>query len=380
MKVAQQIWTEANEWEVIQEADISSTAQLVLVFGNKKTLAPEYGHLLEKIKTDYPNAQLVLSSTSGEIVDDEVHDDSLTATAIEFEKTNIRIEEIVIKEGGNSESVGRHLARALQGDKLKHVFVVSDGLNVNGTDLIAGMNKNLGSGVSITGGLAGDGPNFEETYVGVNIATPKKVVGIGFYGDNLQIGYGSVGGWDAFGAERTVTKSEANVLYELDGKPALELYKTYLGKKADELPASALLFPLHLKTNNEASTGDVVRTILAVDEQNQSMTFAGDIPQGGTVQLMKANFDRLVTGASVAVENSLEAVKNPQLAILVSCVGRKLVLGQRIDDETEAIRDILGDNPVITGFYSYGELAPGQVGKTCQLHNQTMTVTLFSEG
>ena len=265
MKVAQQIWTEANEWETIQEADISSTAQLALVFGNKKTFAPAYAHLLEKIKTDYPNAQVVLSSTSGEIVDNEVHDDSLTVTAIEFEQTRIKIEEVTIKEGGSSEAVGRHLAKALQEDDLKHVFVVSDGLNVNGTELINGMNENLSADVSITGGLAGDGPDFKQTFVGLNTPNPMKVVGIGFYGNNLQIGYGSVGGWDAFGAERTVTKSEANVLYELDGKPALELYKTYLGKKAEELPASALLFPLSLKTDDETSTGDVVRTILAID-------------------------------------------------------------------------------------------------------------------
>src|SRR5205085_1989348 len=177
-------------------------------------------------------------------------------------------------------------------------------------------------------------------------------------GDRLKVGYGSLGGWDPFGPERLITRSKGNILYELDGQSALALYKKYLGDYAQDLPASALLFPLSLRTN-ESDRG-VVRTILAVNEDEQSMTFAGDVPEGAYASLMKANFERLIDGASMAAKTSYEAIgsSSPDLAILISCVGRKLVLKQRIEEEVEGVRDILGDHTVLTGFYSYGEISP----------------------
>jgi hypothetical protein len=169
------------------------------------------------------------------------------------------------------------------------------------------------------------------------------------------------------------------VLYELDGQSALELYKKYLGDLAKDLPGSALLFPLSLKLGK--SDHPVVRTVLSVDEKNQSMTFAGDVPQGTYARLMKANFDRLVDGAVGAANNALQTISAPntELAILISCVGRKLVLDQKIEEEVEGVIDVLGENTVVTGFYSYGEISPFTPNAKCELHNQTMTITTFSE-
>ena len=193
------------------------------------------------------------------------------------------------------------------------------------------------------------------------------------------MGCGSRGGWDSFGSERLVTKADANVLYQLDGQSALDLYKQYLGEHAAGSPASGLLFPLSLSTS--ATERPVVRTILSVDEGEQSLTFAGDIPEGGRVSLMKATFDRLVEGASEAAEKSLEGLgsRSPDLAICISCVGRKLLLKQRIEEEVEGVREVLGDKPVLAGFYSYGEIAPFESEVECSLHNQTMTITTFLE-
>jgi hypothetical protein len=250
---------------------------------------------------------------------------------------------------------------------------------VNGSDLVRGMLGSLPQGVQITGGLAGDGARFETTYI---IAGETPIAGsigaIGFYGDNIQVGYGSLGGWDPFGPQRIITRSTGNVLHELDGKPALDLYKSYLGEHAAGLPATGLLFPLSIRRKGDQET--LVRTILAVDEQAQTLTFAGDVPEGATAQLMKANFDRLVEGASGAAKASAEGIRGskPDLAILVSCVGRKLVLKQRIEEEVEAVQEVLGDG-VMTGFYSYGEIAPTAPTANCQLHNQTMTITAISE-
>ena len=204
------------------------------------------------------------------------------------------------------------------------------------------------------------------------------VSAVGFYGDHVMVSHGSQGGWDSFGPVRTVTRSEGNVLYELDGKPALALYKTYLGEKAKELPSSGLLFPISL-LDTEGGARNVVRTLLSVDHEAQSLTFAGDVPQGAKVQLMKAHFDRLVDGAQNAAElANKQAHKEHPLAIAVSCVGRRLVLGAQTEDELDVVLDTLPESTTMAGFYSYGELSPVGQG-SCDLHNQTMTLTVISE-
>jgi hypothetical protein len=120
---------------------------------------------------------------------------------------------------------------------------------------------------------------------------------------------------------------------------------------------------------------------MAIDEENQSMTFAGDMPEGGYARLMKANFDRLIDGAGDAAHATSETLgaSKPELALLISCVGRKLVLKQRVEEEVEGVRDVLGEDTVLAGFYSYGEICPHGAFTQCELHNQTMTITTFSE-
>jgi hypothetical protein len=323
---------------------------------------------------------MIGGSTSGEIAGDEVTDDSLVATVIGFDYTRVRAAHATIGDGQSSYEVGKELARQLNDGTLRHVFVVSDGLKVNGSELAKGIASGVASTVSVTGGLSGDGSNFAETLVVDETgAGPQRVAAIGFYGDHLRVGYGSMGGWEPFGPVREITRAEGNVLYELDGQNALDLYKTYLGQYAEKLPASALLFPIAVTEAD--SKVSVVRTILSIDEQSKSMTFAGDIPQGGTAQLMKTNVDNLVEGARAAAETSIKGLggQKPDLAILISCVGRKLVMDQRTEEETEAVREVLGDDATIAGFYSYGELCPFSHGEACRLHNQTMTITVFSE-
>jgi hypothetical protein len=246
---------------------------------------------------------------------------------------------------------------------------------------VKGLSSELSCSATITGGLAGNSDRFEETYVFWDNPPSKNTLAIlGFYGNNLKIGYGSMGGWDPFGPERIITKSKENLLYELDGQNALDIYKKYLGEHAGGLPATGLLFPLSIRTKN-GETG-IVRTILAVNEKEKSMTFAGDIPEGAYARFMKANFERLIDGASGAAVRSREGLDGhaPDLAIFISCVGRKLVLKQRIEEEVEAARDALGGSPILTGFYSYGEISPFTSGTPCTLHNQTMTITTFTEG
>ena len=332
----------------------------------------------------YPESRLLMCTTAGEIIGNEVLDDSLSVTAVYFEKTRLEFSEADIKAGPESFAVGRKLGASLPKDGLSHVMVFSDGLKVNGTALVRGLAEGLPANVSATGGLVGDGTDFKTTLIGFDkMPEEGKIVVVGFYGKDLKVGYGSLGGWDAFGPERVITKSKDNVLYELDGKPALSLYKEYLGDQAKGLPSSGLLFPLALRLKTDTGGEvEVVRTLLAVDEKNQSMTFAGDMPERSPAKLMKANFDRLIDGASGAAGMSVEPLGKtpPDLAILISCIGRKLVLRERVEEEIEAVRAAVGKKAAIIGFYSYGELCPtAPTEKQCQLHNQTMTITTFRE-
>ncbi|MGH7149344.1 MAG: FIST signal transduction protein, partial [Planctomycetota bacterium] len=270
--------------------------------------------------------------------------------------------------------------RRLLRPDLRGVFLLSDGLRVNGSELVRGANSVLPEPVPVTGGLAGDRVRFRRTWV-LEGGEPQdgSLCGVGFYGERIEIGHGSKGGWDRFGPERLVTRSEGNVLFELDGRPALELYKAYLGERASGLPATALLFPLALREN--ATQGkSLVRTILAVDEGARSLTFAGDVPQGSLAQLMHANFDRLVDGAEGAASMTRRRCESgrPTLAIAISCVGRRLVLGERTEEELEAVGEALPPDARVVGFYSYGEISPFASGRS-DLHNQTMTLTTFQE-
>jgi hypothetical protein len=358
--------------------DLGGDADLVMAFGPPELVERE--ELLSDLRREYPGAVLCAVSTAGEICDSGVLDQALVATAVRFDRTRVLARCIRLADHACSYEAGLALAASLPPEGLAHVLVFADGLAINGTRLAAGLSERLPAGIAATGGLAGDGDRFARTLVALDGAPePGNVVAVALYGDRLAVGFGSVGGWDPFGPERRVTRSVDNVLYELDGVSALGVYRRYLGDHARQLPSSALLFPLSVRP--ERGGVPVVRTVLSVDESEESMTFAGDIPEGSLARLMRANFDRLIDGAASAAEASHRRIGSfrPELALLISCVGRKLVLKQRVDEEVEGVRGVLGDGPVLAGFYSYGEISPLIEGEACQLHNQTMTVTLLAE-
>jgi hypothetical protein len=377
MKIEQNVWKEGTGWRT-KLGERGGASQLVLLFASPCSL--KRVTLLNEIENTYPQAHLLGCSTAGEICGTQVFDDSLVITSLELESTQIESAQIRIDEVGNSFEAGARLAQSLPKDGLKHLFVLSDGLRINGSELVKGLTGNLPDHVIVTGGLSGDGERFQETLVLLD-GPPSRgmVAALGLYGERLKVGYGSLGGWDPFGPERLITRSKGNVLYELDRRSALDLYKQYLGDHAKDLPSTGLFFPLSLRTQ-EGETG-VVRTILSIDERENSMTFAGDVPQGAYARLMKANFDRLIDGSVGAAKTSYDAIGSepPDLAILISCVGRKLVLKQRIEEEVEGVREVMGDRTPLTGFYSYGEISPFSPGAKCELHNQTMTITTLSE-
>ena len=367
-----------QHWSIKSRPRIDSRRTLVLLFGPSSLL--DSADPLSEVIGDYRESVVLGCSTAGEILGTQIFDESVSAAIVRFDHTDLRMASAPAQSADDSFAAGQNIAKQLNDARLKGILVLSDGLCVNGSELVRGLNSEVPDSVVVTGGLAGDGDRFRRTWV-LQDRRPKTgfVTAVGFYGDRIRIGHGSKGGWDRFGPERRVTRSKGNVLFELDGRPALQLYKEYLGDRAAGLPATGLLFPLALRAN-ESDSKSLVRTILGMNEDDQSLTFAGDIPEGALAQLMKANFDRLVQGASEAASSTnLSTDGDPRtLAIAISCVGRRLVLGGRTEEEIEATLDVLPKGTRQIGFYSYGELSPFATG-TCDLHNQTMTLTTLSE-
>lgn len=379
MKLQQIQVNEHNIETVLFETDQfnSQNANLVLAFGERVYL--EKTTPFQKLKSLYPKAQIVICSTSGQISNTNLVENNLVATAIAFDKTAIKVSEIDILANSDITVLGNTIKNDLYSEDLKSILVISEGSYVNGTELINELILQTKESIPIFGGLAGDEYNFEKTIVGLNKdASSGKIVAIGFYGNAIHFGFGSEGGWSDFGPEREVTHSDKNVLFKIGDRFALDLYKEYLGKYAEELPASSLYFPLSMKEN--INSEPIVRTILSIDEENKSMTFAGNIPIGATVRLMKGNFDKLIDASYNAAANiHEEQIHEPELALLVSCVGRKIVLGDRIEEEIDVVKEVFGDKMLVCGFYSYGEISPTLHKVACELHNQTMTITTIYE-
>lgn len=380
MRASQLSWREATGWHAADGHP--SNPDLVLYFGIRQALA--CGTRYHELRHMFPHAHIVGCSTGGQIRNDDVTDDEIVATALRFDATKLRLACEPAPGAEQSRACGEAIGQVLADDDLAGIFVLSDGLNVNGSELVAGITGAAGRDVPLTGGLAGDGAQFQETLVGGDCAPRKHTVAaIGFYGSAIRIGHGSAGGWDEFGPRRRITRSTGNILFELDGQPALDLYERYLGEEeAKGLPGTALLFPLRIY-DPKRPDHDLVRTVLAVDHAGRSMTFAGDVPEGWVAQLMRGNFDRLAAGAGEAARQASAGIReggaSDGIAILVSCIGRRLLMGQHTTAEVEAVGAEFGSRIPRVGFYSYGEISPHAASGVCELHNQTMTITAITE-
>jgi hypothetical protein len=356
---------------------LGRSAQLVLVFGNA---TPGKAEGLEAIRSAYPQAHVVGCTTGGEIAGSTVRDETLCGTAVAFEHTQVVARSVTVPAGDDSYEAGAQLARSFEPAGLRHVFLLADGLKLGWSELVAGVAAALPAGVSASGGFAADGGLLQLTHVWCDSAPQERTAAaLGFYGDRLKVGVAASGLWGPFGPDRLVTKSVKNVLYELDGRAALGLFKQYLGEHAKSLPASGLMFPLDVRLH--PSGNRVLRSLIQIDESQQSVICAGNVPEGSHARLMTGNIEDLIDGTFSAARASLGGMSSvtPQLSVLVSCYGRRIVLKQRVEEEVEAVREVIGEAAAVTGFYSYGEVAPLALGGLPELHNETMTITNFAE-
>jgi hypothetical protein len=372
-------WQAGSGWSAPWPSGMDSPTTLGVMFGGEAS--PACRAAIAEVVARLPQSTLVGCSSAGEIMNARVHDSSLTLAIARFAGVTLRKVVLHIGEEKDAATLGRALGEALHAPGLRAVFVLCDGMNVNGSRLTAGLNRALPEGVVVTGGLAGDGQRFGSTWVLAEREPAERcVTAVGLYGDRLRVGHGCHAGWSTFGPERRITRAQGNVLYQLDGKPALALYKSYLGERAVGLPATALLVPLAIREDGDEGA-PLIRTILGIDEAAQSLIFAGDVPQGHRARLMRTNTESLIQSAGLAGARAAQDFPDASapLALSVSCVGRRLVLGERTEEEIESVLDALPRGAGQVGFYSYGEMSPRQRGGCCDLHNQTMTVTLLDE-
>ncbi|MDH3208855.1 MAG: FIST C-terminal domain-containing protein [Burkholderiaceae bacterium] len=373
------VYSQAGGWPNPHPVHLDGPNTLVLAFG-----ASEFAddpRPFEELALSFPRSIRIGCSTAGEIYGRRVSDASIVVAVAKFEHTQLRLASSQVACPTDSEVAGEQLAQQLVGDKLQTVFLLSDGLCINGTTLVRGLVRHLPEGVTVTGGLAGDGESFSRTWVlADDLPLNGRVCAVGLYGARLHLGLGCNGGWSDFGPERRITRSEGNVLYELDGMPALDLYKLYLGELSSGLPGTALLFPLSIRRQTGAGPS-IVRTILGVNEGRKALTFAGDMPQGAIARLMRANSERLIASAEHAGSTAANglAQEGDSLVVSISCFGRRLMLRERTEEEVEAVLDAMPSGAQQVGFYSYGEVSPLLTGGVSELHNQTMTVTTLSE-
>ena len=342
---------------------------------------------LDQLATTFSNAIFCGASGAGEISGDEITDDQMIINIIQFSNPgDFNQFEIDLDRPCDSAKTGQLIAKNLNTFKASGAILFSDGLNVDGALIVDHINKNLQNSVQIIGGLAGDGSDFKETFVLSRQKIQSNKVTVVAFKDSIKMAAIAHGGWERFGLKYTITKSEANVVYEIDNKPALDFYKEYLGKEAEKLPASGLHFPLMVFPKSETEE-PVVRTLLAVDQEKKSLTFAGSILQGSVIDLMKSSSKSLIHSTDLNIEYLNFALGHGKVfnkpeqvlfSLIVSCVGRRLTLGIKTEEELLGYKEMKSKNIFQSGFYSYGEISSNEK-QTCSFHNQTLTQALIWE-
>ena len=379
MRTEQFRWSARSGWEPhAPPGHLGATAQLVLVFFNSGLAGQSSWY--DAVRQAYPRAHLFGCSTSGQIQGTAVYQHSIVATAVAFEHTRVAVARFPLADPDGGYVAGQELARALDPEGLRHAFVICNAVDANANDTTSGLISGLPSSTQLFGGGASNGHDMGRTYtICDGTPEPKAIAVVGFYGERLKVGVGSSGGWDPLGLDRLITKSTKNVLYEFDGRPALPLYKRYLGPAAAQLPASGMLFPVSLRMGG--CREGVLRGVLSVNELDQSITFAGNVPEGCHARFLFGSAEHLIDGSLIAAQQACQAIGplSPQLLIVVSCVARQLVLKQRTAEELECFEEVFGFEPRAAGFYALGEVAPIEAQGCSGFHNETLTAAALVE-
>ena len=373
-----------NEAALAAVAKLSVKPDMLWVFG---AISYDQQELLDGIAAAVPGVPVVGCSTDGEISSQGLSINSVVVMALASD--TIRFHSAFVEHLSNdSYGAGAQIGKAFQGIGSRYIQVFSDGLSGNADLIIQGIKAHMGDDVKIAGGTAGDGGEFKRTfqYHGNRILT-NSIVAIAFQG-RFGLGTGTACGWFPVGIAKKVTRAVGNVVYELDGQPALQAYERFLGKHAERLPAVGVEYPLGLLgSDSEAEEKGyfLCRATMGVDRQAGAIIFAGDVPEGSLVKMTIGNDGDIIRAAKNAARSAMEKLRKsdpalkPQAIFLYSCMARKIVLGTRTDEEILAVKEAIGMDVPVIGFYTYGEYAPiGECEHSC-FHNETATLTVIGE-
>lgn len=321
-------------------------------------------NLLQEIQEITPQAKIIGATTDGEILENEVSTDKIILSVTSFEKATLSVAMQINED--NTYECGVKIAKKLIQDDTKVLFLFLDGIHGNGEVFLNGV-KSISNEITIAGGMAGDAGQFKNTYVLSNEGIIYKgAVGISVNSQNLHIKTSYSFNWQEIGKPLTITKAEANHVYEIDGKSPVEIYTQYLGIDiAELLPAKGVEFPLILERDGIK----IARAVLG-KEDDGSLIFAGNLRVGDKVHFGYGN-SSMILKDSLCIKDNLSSI-NVESIFVYSCMARRRFLEKSISLELTPLANIAPTS----GFFTYGEFFKSN---NCELLNQTMTVIAMSE-
>lgn len=348
--------------------------------------------LASTLATLLPGVSIVGCSTDGEITADGLSVDSVVLILLSSPSMTARAAHFAGLTPENSLQAGREIASSLASERGRALMLFPDGLTCNGSDIIRGAQEVLNSSFIMAGGTSGDRGRFQKTFQIQNgKAHSTSLVGLMLESDTpLEIGFGVMSGWKPIGIAKTVTHAEGNVVYRIENETALDVYSTFLGDKASQLPAIGVEYPFGL-VDESGRVGEkgfrdgdeyiLLRAPMAVDRSTGAIQFAASIPQGAKIKMTRAKSTEIIEAAREAASRSLQHLTGkPDAVFFFSCMARKVVLGRKTDQEIMAAREVYGESIPMIGFYTYGEIANcGENAPICRFHNETATFLAIRE-
>jgi hypothetical protein len=358
----------------------SSKCDLVLVFSSVKF---DLHELIKGVRSITGQAKIVGCTTSGEITN---YGRQTESTVVLCMKTDTEIytsfnEGIKTNGQKTGEELSEKLIKGFSESVKGTMMILPDGLAGNLSPLVRGIYDTSGANVRLVGGSAGDDFQFKSTYQIFNDkVTSDGVCGI-LFPPEIKIGIGIKHGWSPIGELMVVTKSEGNILYELNNRPALDVYFEALNKPADNVTQMYLTEVSETSPIGIVEVGGkhLIRHLYAPTPERGIACF-GDIPQESIVSIMSGDKTTLIKSAEEASLEAISAIggRNVKAVIVFDCVSRVFILKEKVNEEIEAIKKVLGRDIPIFGFYTYGEIGAFEGGQPT-FHNKTIIVCTIAE-
>jgi len=332
--------------------------------------------ILNKINEQYPDIELIGCTTAAEIssiggyTDDSINLILFSSDVLDF-KAGVADQVSKNPTGIIKKSLDETQARLNEEAKL--MLMTPSSMTISSDVVIESMKQVMGDSFPIFGGAAADPWTFVGTKQFYQNSVLLDSVPFLLISGPLLYSFGVESGWKPIGDKATVTKSDHNIVTEINDKPAIEFYRSYLGDgDLSELGE----YPVAVHSENDDKF--YLRACLLADTQSGHMSFAGDLNEGAIIQHTTMTRDRVVSAAKLSVDNAIKAFpgSKPEAALCFSCAGRREVLGTRTNEEYKLLNDHFPNLP-FAGFYTYGEISPNHYGKPTRIHNETFVTLLF---